>query len=101
MGTGICLFLHWENRIWVTALGLRITNTKLGMGNMSRNYPAYVINAQGNLKLIERLKKYTFDLQKGINETSALHRAIRLASRRFFSDFASQLCSCTVVTSCD
>ena len=35
-------------------------------------------------KLIEQLKKYTFDLEKVINETSALHRTIRLVSRRFF-----------------
>ena len=28
------------------SLGLGITNTKLGMGNMSRNYTAHVINAQ-------------------------------------------------------
>ena len=44
MGTGICLFLHWENEIG--SLGLGITNTKMGMGNMSRNYTAHVINAQ-------------------------------------------------------
>ena len=28
------------------SLGLGITNTKLGMGNTSRNYTAYVVNAQ-------------------------------------------------------
>ena len=41
MGTRICLFLHWENGMWVTGteicvmpLGLGAPNTKLGMGNM-------------------------------------------------------------------
>ena len=28
------------------SLGLGITNTKLGMGNLSRNYTAYVVNVQ-------------------------------------------------------
>ena len=28
------------------SLGLGITNTKLGMGNVSRNYTAYEVNAQ-------------------------------------------------------
>ena len=33
-------------KIGFGSLGLGITNTKLGMGNMSRNYTAYVVNAQ-------------------------------------------------------
>ena len=28
------------------SLGLSITNTILGMGNISRNYTAYIVNAQ-------------------------------------------------------
>ena len=45
MGTGIRLFLHWENGIWVIGTGNHKL-TKLGMGNMSFHCTAYVINAQ-------------------------------------------------------
>ena len=33
-------------KIGFGSLGLGLTNTKLGMGNMSRNYTAYAVNAQ-------------------------------------------------------
>ena len=44
MGSGICLFWHWENEFWVTGTGNH--KNKLGMGNMSENFTAYVVNAQ-------------------------------------------------------
>ena len=43
MGTGIACFC--TGKMGFGSLGLGITNTKLGMGNMSRNYTAYVVNA--------------------------------------------------------
>ena len=45
MGTGICLFFALGN-LGFGSLGLEITNTKLGMGNMSFHCTTYVINAQ-------------------------------------------------------
>ena len=36
----------YTGKMRVGLLGLGITNTKLGMGNVTRNYTAYVVNAQ-------------------------------------------------------
>ena len=51
MGTEIGLFLHWENEIrdtgtGICSLGLGITNTKLGMGNMSIHYTGHQVDSQ-------------------------------------------------------
>ena len=51
MGTGVCLFLHWENEIWVTGTGNH--ERKLGNGKhvcqeriKTVHCTAYVVNAQ-------------------------------------------------------
>ena len=55
------------------SLGLGITKTKLGMGNMSRNYTAYGVMLNDIPELIERLKKYfQFRKSRKRNQRAAL-----------------------------
>ena len=62
MGTGICLFLHWENEIWVTGTG----NHKHKTGNGNHVYTLHITCSSCTvafLNSIEQQKK-SFDSEK-------------------------------------
>ena len=91
MGTGICLF----GKMGFGLLRVGITNTRLGMGNMSRNSAAYIVNNIPKLK--ERLKKYfQFRKSRKRNQRAALTTCSE-SQNVFFSALASQLFSCRMV----